>query len=165
MLALDGSRSGSQSLAFQRACPSAPSRTSRSRVVASRPHEVARRRPAGRLVEYGATPAGAAARRPQQVLPSSTRRRLRVLVACALLAMVLAGAGFGLASLAGANTGDVPTQTGVVQVHQGETLSELSARVAPGASRSAVVQRIVQLNGLTDVAVRAGQALVVPLAR
>lgn len=161
MLALDGS----PSTTALRACSSAPTRAPRSRVGGSRPHEVACRRPAGRLVEYGATPTGLPALRPQRVLPSSARVRVRVAVAGALLVMDLAGAWLGLAALAGSSAPDVPSETAVVQVHQGESLSELSARVAPGVSRGAVVQRIVQLNGLTDVAVRAGQALVVPFGR
>ncbi len=158
MLALDESRA----IAPQRVCPS-PASVPRVRTVAARPHEVARRRPAGRFVKYG--PAIAAPRPallPSRPALSLLRVRVRVAVACALLFVVAAGAVCGLASLAGGEAA-VPVQTGVVQVHQGETLSELAARVAPGAPSSDVVQRIVQLNALGGVSVRAGQTLVVPL--
>jgi len=69
-----------------------------------------------------------------------------------------------LARTGGTGSGAValPTETAVVQVRQGENLSSLASRVAPGAPTSAVVQRIVDLNGLGTVAVRTGQALVVP---
>lgn len=159
MLALDESRA----IAPRRVCPS-PASVPRVRTLAVRPHEVARRRPAGRFVKYG--PAVAAPRPtppPSRPAPSLLRVRARVAVACALLLVVAAGAVCGLASLAGSEAAAVPVQTGVVQVHQGETLSELAARVAPGAPSSEVVQRIVQLNALSGVSVRAGQTLVVPL--
>ena len=57
---------------------------------------------------------------------------------------------------------EVPESTAVVQVRAGESLSELATRVAPGAPTTAVVQRIVRLNGLPGASVRVGETLVVP---
>lgn len=159
MLALDDSRS----MATERLSYPAPTRTPRSTLVKHRPHEVAWRRPAGRFVEYGAVPTPLLAPRSQLLGPSKARVRVRVAVAGAVLVVVLAGVVFGLASFAGSAASAVPVRTGVVHVHQGETLSELATRVAPGVPRSALVPRIVQLNALDGVSVRAGQALVVPL--
>lgn len=51
----------------------------------------------------------------------------------------------------------------VVQVRSGETLQHLAARVAPGASASAVVERIMTLNQLDSAALDAGQTLIAPV--
>ena len=157
MLAVDSHRPVDN----QRVRPPVAVRTPRPTVAAGRARAVSRRRPAGRFVEYGSVPIGRSAAQPPSV-PSKTRVRVRVAVAGVFLVAVLAGGAFGLAALLGADGTTVPTQTGVAQVHQGETLSAVAARVAPQTQRSAVVRRIVQLNGLSDVSVRAGQTLVVP---
>ncbi len=146
----------------QRLCPSVAVRTPRSTVAAGRAREVSRRRPAGQFVEYGSMPISRSAARPSSV-PSRARARVRVALAGVFLLAVLAGGAFGFASVVGADGPTVPTQTGVAQVHQGETLSAVAARVAPQAQRAAMVRRIVQLNGLSGVSVRAGQTLVVPM--
>ena len=146
----------------QRLCPSVAVRTPHSTVAVGRAREVSRRRPAGRFVEYGSVPINRSAARPSPV-PSKARVRVRVALAGVFLVAVLAGGAFGLASIVGAGATAVPAQTGVAQVHPGETLSAVADRVAPQAQRAAVVRRIVQLNGLSDVSVRAGQTLVVPM--
>ncbi|QCQ90791.1 LysM peptidoglycan-binding domain-containing protein [Rhodococcus sp. SGAir0479] len=68
-----------------------------------------------------------------------------------------------LANLSGA-PGGVPAQTAVVQVRSGETLSDVAARVAPGAPVGAVVDRIRQLNEMSGSGVRAGQTVLAPVA-
>ncbi|MGZ4552064.1 MAG: LysM peptidoglycan-binding domain-containing protein [Mycobacteriaceae bacterium] len=158
----------------------APLRAPRPRVAIGRPREPARRRPSGRFVEYRPAPSsgtspslfgagcsvgGAPARRVVCPMPqpqSVARVRIRMFVACSLLAAVLVAVVMGLAALGGPGPHPVPTRTAVVQVHQGESLSSLASRVAPGVATSAVVQRIVELNALSTVSVRVGQALVVP---
>jgi hypothetical protein len=70
--------------------------------------------------------------------------------------------GLGWAT-AGQDTGAVPSQTQVVQVHPGDTLWSLAHRMAPNAAPSAVVDRIRQLNSLDiDVTVYPGELLQVP---
>ena len=54
-------------------------------------------------------------------------------------------------------------QLAVVQVHAGETLQQVAARVAPGAHTAQVVQRIRELNKLDSAAVDAGQTLIAPV--
>lgn len=125
----------------------------------------ARRRPAGRLIAYGTVPThrpvrlstGARAR------PSPGRVRPRVLVAAALVVAVLAGVGLAALKHGGTATLPMPSATALVQVHEGENLTTLAARVAPRVPATDVVKRILQLNGLSTVAVRSGQSLVVPL--
>jgi len=56
-----------------------------------------------------------------------------------------------------------PDQLAVVQVQAGETLQQLAARVAPGASAVAVAERIRDLNKLDSAAVDAGQTLIAPV--
>ncbi|MEO9222549.1 MAG: LysM peptidoglycan-binding domain-containing protein [Mycobacteriaceae bacterium] len=145
----------------QHLCPSVAAPTPRSAVAARRARGVSRRRPAGQFVEYGSVPISRSAARPSSA-PSKARVRVRVALLGVFVMAVVAGGAFGLASAMGADTTAVPTQTGVAQVHQGETLSGVAARVAPQAQRAATVRRIVQLNGLSGVSIRAGQTLVVP---
>ncbi|MFZ4372336.1 MAG: LysM peptidoglycan-binding domain-containing protein [Mycobacterium sp.] len=56
-----------------------------------------------------------------------------------------------------------PDQLAVVQVQAGETLQQLAARVAPGASAVQMAERIRDLNKLDSVAVDAGQTLIAPI--
>lgn len=53
-------------------------------------------------------------------------------------------------------------ETTVVQVRAGETLWGIANRMAPGSDPHAVVQRIVESNGLGAPSVEVGQSLVVP---
>lgn len=140
-----------------------PKSTLGTRRIGGRPREVSRRRPGGRFVEYACAPTRVVAARGIQE-PSVARVRVRLLVAGVLAAVVLVGVGCGLAALRGSGGVSMPSRTGVVQVHQGETLSGVAARVAPGAPSAEVVHQIMVLNGLGGAAIRVGQALVVPLA-
>ncbi|MFC7344050.1 LysM peptidoglycan-binding domain-containing protein [Saccharopolyspora griseoalba] len=62
--------------------------------------------------------------------------------------------------------GDAPGagETAVVRVHSGDTLWGIANRVAPDADPRAVVQRIVELNGLGAPSAEVGRHLVVPKA-
>lgn len=160
-----------------RSVPATPARTRRPRVSGVRPRELALRRPGGRFVDYGAAPAPSVAAGPARPhccppaagrggrqAPSAALIRLRVLLALLAVGIVLVGAGAGLTRLVAGQGDGVPVSTAVVQVRQGENLSAVAARVAPAASTSAVVRKIVELNGLSTVSVRSGQALVVPVS-
>lgn len=118
-------------------------------------------RPAGaplRLRGSG-VPMSRAVHRPRPVGPVAT-------VALALLAALITVwlgviAHFG-AMAAGPDAG-VPDQLGVVRVQAGESLQQLAARVAPDAPTGQVVHRIRELNGLSSVALDAGQTLIAPI--
>jgi hypothetical protein len=71
---------------------------------------------------------------------------------------------YGLGLLAGASSPSLPSSTTVVRVQPGESLWELAGRVAPSSDRSAVVERIRELNGV-EGAVQPGQPLTVPDGR
>ncbi len=69
--------------------------------------------------------------------------------------------GFGWAT-SGQDTGAVPSQTQVVQIHPGDTLWSVAHRMAHAAP-AAVVDRIRQLNSLdVDMTVYPGELLQVP---
>lgn len=57
----------------------------------------------------------------------------------------------------------VPSALAVVRVEPGESLQQLAARVAPGASVRDVVERIRDLNALNTNSVAAGQTLIAPV--
>jgi hypothetical protein len=83
-----------------------------------------------------------------------------VLIAVLTFLVVL---GFGWATAASQDTGAVPSQTQVVQVHPGDTLWSVAHRMAPNAVTAAVVDRIRQLNSLdVDMTVYPGELLQVP---
>ncbi|WP_018686222.1 LysM peptidoglycan-binding domain-containing protein [Actinokineospora enzanensis] len=98
--------------------------------------------------------------------PECEPRRAPVPVAVlAGLAATVALAIYGLGAAAdSAAEATVPTDTAVVRLMAGENLSQLAARVAPGADVDAVVDRIVALNGLDDEPLQPGQPLQVPVS-
>jgi hypothetical protein len=61
--------------------------------------------------------------------------------------------------------GDAPGTggTAVVEVHAGDTLWDIAARVAPDSDPRAVVGQIVELNELDENVVQAGRLLLVPI--
>jgi len=129
--------------------------------VPSRPRPAALRRPGGRPMSYAQLPGRVRlSHAPHHPTPRQRRRRVVALIVLAVLVVALTAWGMGAVRSGG--VAEVPTATTVVQVRSGENLSELAARVAPGVPASAVVQRIVSLNGLSGPAVRTGQSLVVP---
>ena len=84
------------------------------------------------------------------------------LAAALLTALVVMGI-LGIAHLrAPQHSGSVPMATAVVHVRGGESLSDVAGRVAPGSPVGAVVDKILELNGLTTAAVHPGQTLVAP---
>lgn len=82
----------------------------------------------------------------------------------AVVTMTLAVVG-GLSWLGQPMDPGIPAHTAVVRVGAGETLWDVAARVAPQSDQRAVVERIRQLNGLMDSAVRPDQQLQVPDGR
>ena len=64
--------------------------------------------------------------------------------------------------LSNAGPATVPDRTAVVRVEPGESLLDLAERMAPSADRTAVVERIRELNGLPNSSIQPGQPLRVP---
>lgn len=126
-----------------------------------RPRPAALRRPGGRPMSYAQLPGRVRLSRAPHY-PTRRQRRRRAVALIALAVLVVALTAWGMGAVRSGGVAEVPTATAVVQVRSGENLSELAARVAPGVPASAVVQRIVLLNGLSGPAVRTGQSLVVP---
>lgn len=145
------SRAGVPRVPVQRAAPADP--------VAAPPHRV---RVPG---HYGPPTRRRVAGAPRVIAATSCapRRQMPFLVLVATGAAVcLAVVGLGtLASSVGPDPA-VPAGTEVVFVKPGESLSEVAARVAPSFDTSAVVDRILELNGGLTQGVRAGQPLRVP---
>ncbi|WP_127782436.1 LysM peptidoglycan-binding domain-containing protein [Rhodococcus sp. X156] len=152
-----------RSLGSLRAGDAGAARTVEAPRRTRRPREVARRRPAGRLVEYGTAPLRRTACTPRVTRPSPAQVRLRLVVTGAVLAGALALGVLAVVTLGGGGDAPMPTQTAVTQVRAGESLSAVAVRSAPGVPAAAMVQRIVDLNALDTVAVRPGQSLVVPV--
>ncbi|MDQ2782762.1 MAG: LysM peptidoglycan-binding domain-containing protein [Actinomycetota bacterium] len=119
----------------------------------------ARQRPGGRPVSYDRLAPGVRRSTAPHRLAAPRARRVVLRIVVALFAV---GALLGVLALRSAGTVAVPTATTVVQVRAGESLSEVAVRVAPNAPMTAVVQRIVSLNGLPSASVRTGESLVVP---
>lgn len=123
-------------------------------------------RPAGRReVPVGAPPSGT-----RCVSPTSGRRRARTRgtsaailtgTALALLVWLVGVAGNGYEDA----VGSTPNATQVVHVRAGESLNSVAARVAPDLPRQAVIDEIIELNGMTGSSVSVGQALVTPAYR
>ncbi|SFS67429.1 LysM peptidoglycan-binding domain-containing protein [Saccharopolyspora flava] len=68
-----------------------------------------------------------------------------------------------MVGLFGAGDAPVTGGTTVVQVRTGDTLWGIATRMAPGQDPRAVVDRIVELNGLGGASAEAGRHLVVPV--
>ncbi|WP_246843013.1 LysM peptidoglycan-binding domain-containing protein [Allokutzneria sp. NRRL B-24872] len=101
-----------------------------------------------------------------RVRKRSLAARVRgMLAALALTAVAVVGLGL-LAQLRGIGDGpDVPESVSVVEVDPGESLWQLARRVAPDSPSGAVIERIVELNELSDHVVHPGQPLRVPDGR
>ncbi|KAA0023354.1 LysM peptidoglycan-binding domain-containing protein [Antrihabitans cavernicola] len=130
------------------------------------------RRPAGNTarphsgrVDFGPARVGA----PAGVHPLPRRRTSHgpsgaIILCAALLTAVVVMGMLGLAHLRAPAPTSFSGPTTVVQVHGGESLSDVAARVAPDSSVGAVVEQIRQLNNLADAAVHPGQTLIAPAA-
>lgn len=82
--------------------------------------------------------------------------------------LLTAVAVLGLVGLASVSVGGVSGQvdeTGVVRVAAGETLSDIAAQVAPGQSAGTVIDRIMDLNAMSNSKLSVGQTLIVPVAQ
>ncbi|HEX6403196.1 MAG TPA: LysM peptidoglycan-binding domain-containing protein [Pseudonocardiaceae bacterium] len=71
----------------------------------------------------------------------------------------------GLSWLGASSDPAIPERTAVVRVGAGETLWDVAARVAPRSDPRAVLEQILQLNGLPDAEVVPDQQLQVPDGR
>lgn len=105
--------------------------------------------------------------RAQPPLPAPVRR-WSALYGCA--AMVAFTAAVVLALVGVANTGNsaAPAPAGPAElefVRTGESLWTVAARAVPGRAVAETVWRIIELNGLHNAVVYAGQALLVPAQR
>ncbi|GAB2728100.1 LysM peptidoglycan-binding domain-containing protein [Nocardia thraciensis] len=84
----------------------------------------------------------------------------------AVAALVSAAVVCGLLGLAHLRAGaPAAASTAVVRVQEGESLSELAARVAPADPVRDTVRKIVELNGLPSAEVASGRTLIVPADR
>jgi LysM domain len=132
---------------------------------AALPQDSARIRATARWTEP-ATPTATALDAPARPVPLRLTRRGRVVVAVAA-ALLLAVLSLVIAASAQATNHPVPSR-GVEQnltqvtVRPGQSLWSVAENADPGADTRAVVQQIVELNGLTGDVVFAGQRLRVP---
>lgn len=55
------------------------------------------------------------------------------------------------------------TGTAVVRVGQGESLGDIASRIAPGMPASSVIEKIMELNAMSNSALAVGQPLVTPV--
>lgn len=83
-------------------------------------------------------------------------------LAAGLVMLMVFGVGW-LASGSGPSAAPVPTATTIVSIHSGETLWDVATSEAPSAAPQAVVDRIRQLNDLTDAVLYPGERLTVPV--
>src|SRR5207248_7050791 len=129
--------------------------------------------PAGRHpLSSSPAPPGLARSRPARPLRSRLTRRGRALLAGLVIASVLAAvvlvwlaaAGGAQAASNGVPPGSVKRSMTQVVVRPGQTLWAIALRVQPGADPRAVVQEIVDANGLPGPSIQPGERLWVPKA-
>jgi hypothetical protein len=96
--------------------------------------------------------------------PVRLTRRGRAVAVLTLTGGLLAGAGsLASASFAGSDRGaPAAPQLRHVLVAPGDTLWEIAAAAAPSSDPRAMIERIRDLNGLTDAPLVPGQQLVLP---
>ncbi|WP_127951559.1 LysM peptidoglycan-binding domain-containing protein [Rhodococcus xishaensis] len=135
-------------------------------------HRVARTHPSAGMVRYDVIPRHGVPRRgaAQSTCPSrspGSRDARSAGFASVVAAVVLTiGVVVGMDALArlAAEPDGIPAETATVQVRDGETLSAVASRIAPGAPIGRVVDRIMELNDMPGVSVRAGQTLLAPVS-
>ena len=138
-----------------------PARSSGGAPVRPRSYRPTPTRPAVAPMRYRGTGV-AISHAPHRRRPVSTAVTISLAALAALITLWLGS----LAHFSGdraAASAPTPEQLAVVQVQAGESLQQLAARVAPGASAVAVAERIRDLNKLDSVAVDAGQTLIAPV--
>lgn len=112
---------------------------------------------------FAAGPHYAPAPRPMVRPTTAQVARRRRAVALMLVAPVTLAVVVLLGQLAHvAQVATVPDQTVAVQVAEGDSLWQLARRAAPQADTGAVVERIVEVNGLESAAVSPGEVVLVP---
>ncbi|MFC9358783.1 LysM peptidoglycan-binding domain-containing protein [Rhodococcus sp. NPDC057014] len=84
-----------------------------------------------------------------------------ILASVVITAGVLCGL-VGVAQLATGGGVSNTAATEVVQVQQGESLAAVAARIAPDMPVAQVVERIMELNAMSNSALHPGQSLIVP---
>jgi hypothetical protein len=104
------------------------------------------------------------ARAPRPSVRLTLRGRLLLLLVLVALAFSLASLGraAGWASAADPAGGSREPVAATWVVQPGETLWQVAVAVAPDTDPRETVARIVELNGLPDASVQAGQTLLVP---
>ncbi|WP_410642913.1 LysM peptidoglycan-binding domain-containing protein [Amycolatopsis sp. lyj-346] len=115
------------------------------------------RPPTRARVVAGRRPAGAPCAAPRPV-PVRWPWLAGLAIGCCLVVT-----GLGLFS-GGSASAPVPERTATVSVGQGDTLTSLAARFAPGSEPGAVVARIRELNRLDEAVLVPGLPLTVPVA-
>ena len=93
--------------------------------------------------------------------PVRLTRRGRLVVLLTITLLAVTATLFGRAQVVADPTSQGPVAE-YVTVQPGDTLWELAANVAPGRDPRPVIDRIVELNGIEDGSLRAGQRLAVP---
>jgi hypothetical protein len=143
--------------------PGPPTATVPDRAVRPEPAEgqAARPEPAGGHVARAQPARGQAVTAPLRLT-----RRGRVVVAVAA-ALLLAALSLAIAASAQATSHPLPSRAAQqnltqVTVRPGQSLWSVAENADPGADTRAVIQQIVELNGLTGDVVVAGQRLWVP---
>ena len=101
--------------------------------------------------------------RNAQIAAVTNARNLQSVMIFILLAAVIGVLWFTIAQLAGDPMATLPSELGTVSVQSGDTLSSIAGKVAPTADRTAMIERIQELNKLSSVVVYPGQLLVVPM--
>ena len=85
-----------------------------------------------------------------------------MILAAGIVMLMVFGIGW-LASSGDTSSVPVPSATTVVTIHSGETLWDVATTEAPASAPQDVVNRILQLNDISDAAVYPGERLVVPV--
>lgn len=100
--------------------------------------------------------------RTTRSLAEHRRVRRRSLAAAVLLAVLVAAVVVGFGSVARPPAAELRGSV-LVQVRQGESLTEIARRVAPGVDTRVVVDRIRDRNRLPTAALHPGQVVEVPV--
>jgi hypothetical protein len=104
--------------------------------------------------------AGAGARSRHSAIRLTRRGRLVLTLALAVLLLALVSV--GRSSLGASSTpGPTPTYERIV-VHPGQTLWEVARAAHPGTDPRITIARILEINGMDQPSLRAGQVLLVP---
>lgn len=138
-------------------------RTARARVDSTR-RPADRRLAADRRVVVGCSEPGSSAPTVAVERDVYSRRRAwagAAVVGIGLMMLVLFLMFFGRVVESGAAPAN--TGTAVVHVQSGESLGDIASRIAPEMPTEAVVEKIMDLNAMSNSALSPGQSLVTPI--